>query len=139
MFLVEYVKNVLKTIYEKEDIDIECCGDLEAKFVIKIKPLSFIMMIDNIVGNAIKAHAHHMSIVIGKNTASYEISFVDDGDGIAESVTDLDKLFDFGVTTTKGSGLGLYYARKLITDMKGDISIVPNESKGVSIKLNWKI
>ena len=139
VFLVEYVKNVLKTIYEKEDIDIECCGDLEAKFVIKIKPLSFIMMIDNIVGNAIKAHAHHMSIVIGKNTASYEISFVDDGDGIAESVTDLDKLFDFGVTTTKGSGLGLYYARKLITDMKGDISIVPNESKGVSIKLNWKI
>jgi len=139
VFLTEYTNNILKVIYEKDDIDIKCCGNLDAEFALKIKPLSFIMMVDNIVGNAIKAKAHNMSIVIEKGEHVYNICFVDDGDGIAEGVEDLGKLFDFGVTTTKGSGLGLYYARKLMKDLKGEISIEPNKSKGVTIKLSWKI
>jgi len=86
-----------------------------SEFPIKIKPLSFIMMLDNIIGNAIKARATHLSIIIDTtDPKKYSIVFVDNGVGIDASVSNTEKLFDFGVTTTNGSGLGLYYGKKLM-------------------------
>ena len=62
----------------------------------------------------------------------------DNGNGINPAITDLDHLFDFGVTTTNGSGLGLYYARKQMNSLKGTISIKRNANKGATIILCWK-
>lgn len=137
-FIDEYVRDILSCVYDKNEILIECTGDLTSEFPIKIKPLSFIMMLDNIIGNAIKARATHLSIIIDTtDPKKYSIVFVDNGVGIDASVSNTEKLFDFGVTTTNGSGLGLYYAKKLMKELKGSIAIVPNEDKGVSVKLNW--
>lgn len=137
-FICEYAKNVLDTIYGK-DITIQCSGDIFSTYSLKIKPLSFIMMIDNIVGNAIKASSKMLEIIIDDSGPSeYLVIFKDDGDGIDDSVTDIGRLFDFGVTTTNGSGLGLYYAKKQMKDLKGSIEIVPNNNIGVSIVLRWK-
>lgn len=137
-FLGEYVRDVLSCVYDKNEIMIECTGDLTSEFLIKIKPLSFIMMLDNLIGNAIKAKATRLSIVIyASDPNKYAIVFRDNGIGINASVSDLEKLFDFGVTTTNGSGLGLYYAKKLMKELKGSITIAPNEGEGVSVKLDW--
>lgn len=137
-FLGEYVRDVLSCVYDKNEIMIECTGDLTSEFLIKIKPLSFIMMLDNLIGNAIKAKATRLSIVIcASDPNKYAIVFRDNGTGINASVSDLEKLFDFGVTTTNGSGLGLYYAKKLMKELKGSITIAPNEGEGVSVKLDW--
>lgn len=139
-FLGEYVRDVLSCVYDKNEIMIECTGDLTSEFLIKIKPLSFIMMLDNLIGNAIKAKATRLSIVIyASDPNKYAIVFRDNGIGINASVSDLEKLFDFGVTTTNGSGLGLYYAKKLMKELKGSITIAPNEGEGVSVKLDWNI
>lgn len=46
LFISEYVNDVLSCIYDKSDIDIECNVDTDSEYTIKIKPLSFIMMID---------------------------------------------------------------------------------------------
>lgn len=137
-FLNEYVRDVLSCVYDKNEILIECVGDLASEFPIKIKPLSFIMMLDNIIGNAIKANATHLSIIVcATDPNKYSIVFKDNGIGINSSISDPEKLFDFGVTTTNGSGLGLYYAKKLMKELKGSISIVSNKDEGASIKLNW--
>ncbi len=138
-FIGEYVDDVLTCIYEKNDIDIVCNVDMESSYVIKIKPLSFIMMIDNIIGNAIKANAKKLQIV-ADDTLDNEhiIKFIDDGDGISKTVNRIESLFEFGVTTTSGSGLGLFYAKKFMNDIKGDIEIIPNKDKGISILLKFK-
>ncbi len=88
--------------------------------MIKIKPLSFIMMsIDNIVGNAIKANATKLRIVADDTLREYHIiKFIDNGDGINKSIQDIESLFEFGVTTTNGSGLGLFNAKKYMNDIK---------------------
>lgn len=139
LFIEEYVKDVLACIYDKNDIDIDCSMDSASEYFIKIKPLSFIMMIDNIVGNAIKANAKKLRIVVEDNSCDYYIvKFIDDGEGIDKSVKDINSLFEFGVTTTNGSGLGLFYAKKYMNDIKGKIEILPNEDGGISVVLKFK-
>lgn len=138
-FIDEYAKNVLCCIYDSEDIVIECIGDITSEYEIKIKPLSFIMMIDNIIGNAIKAEAKHLSIMVDDSSPEYySLIFKDNGKGIDASISDISSLFEFGVTTTNGSGLGLYYAKKQMKELKGDISIKSNAGNGISVILSWK-
>ena len=139
IFLDEYVNNVLSCIYDKSDIDIACDIGRDFEYITKIKPLSFIMMIDNIVGNAIKANATELRIVVdGTSNEYYIIKFIDNGNGIDQSVHDIESLFEFGVTTTNGSGLGLFYAKKYMDDIHGKINIVPNGDKGISVVLEFK-
>lgn len=135
-FIKEYLNNVLNVAYA-EDIKFNLCGDLDSVYEIKIKPLSFVMVIENIIGNAIKANAKDMIIKIQSTETDYFVCFKDNGDGISSKITDVDHLFNFGVTTTSGSGLGLYYARKYMKDLKGSIQIKQNEGKGVSVILQW--
>ena len=138
-FLSEYVTNVLSCIYDENDIIIKCIGDLESGFSLKIKPLSFIMLVDNLIGNAIKANATMLYIVIDDSAPDmYSVIFKDNGSGISKDIPDVNRLFEFGVTTTNGSGLGLFYAKKHITELKGTISIHENEDHGVSVTLSWK-
>lgn len=137
-FICEYSKNVLDIIYGK-DIRIQCIGDITSSYSLKIKPLSFIMMIDNIVGNAIKAASKTLSIIVDDlKPSKYSIIFKDTGNGIDSSITDINSLFEFGVTTTNGSGLGLYYAKKQMRELNGSIEILPNKDAGISIVLSWK-
>ena len=137
-FVNEYANDVLSRIYE-DDIQIECVGDISSDYFAKIKPLSFIMLLDNLIGNAIKANAKKLSIIIDDSQSDkYVLEFEDNGNGINPAITDLDHLFDFGVTTTNGSGLGLYYARKQMNSLKGTISIKRNANKGATIILCWK-
>ncbi len=135
-FVNQYANNVLCRIYD-EKIDIKCVGNVSSIFKIKIKPLSFIMLLDNLIGNSIKANSSHLFITIEDSDKKYYLKFKDDGNGIDPSITNLDYLFDFGVTTTNGSGLGLYYAKKQMTYLKGNISIERNSDKGVTVILSW--
>ena len=138
-FLSEYVTNVLSCIYDEHDIVIKCIGDLDSDFTLTIKPLSFIMLVDNLVGNAIKANATILDIIIDDSAPNvYSVVFKDNGSGISKDISDVKRLFEFGVTTTNGSGLGLFYAKKHITELKGFISIRENEEQGVSVTLSWK-
>ena len=136
-FIVEYSHDVLTKIYGK-DIKIDCKGNISDSFIIKLKPLSFIMILDNIIGNAIKAHSTTLDIIIDDSLSNcFRLIFKDNGDGIDKSITDLEHLFDFGYTTTNGSGLGLYYAKKQMRLFNGSIAIIRNTDSGVSVILCW--
>lgn len=136
-FVCEYVNKVLNTIYEDE-INIECVGEIESEFIKKIKPLSFVMMLDNLVGNAIKASSRHLSIIIDDSQPNeYIIMLKDDGNGIDPTIKDKERLFEFGITTTGGSGLGLYYSKKQMKELGGSIDIQQNNDVGVTIVLKW--
>lgn len=135
-FIKEYLTNVLSVAYS-EDMNFDLCGDLDSVYNIKIKPLSFVMVIENIIGNAIKANANNMLVEVQSSESDYFVYFKDNGDGISSKFNDVDHLFNFGVTTTSGSGLGLYYARKYIKDIKGTIQLKQNQDKGASVILHW--
>ena len=96
------------------------------------------MMMDNIIGNAIKAKSKDMHIIFDDSDPSeFRIIFRDNGNGIDDAL-DIDSLFEFGVTTTNGSGLGLYYARKQMKNLDGTIGLYRNDDCGASVVLCWK-
>jgi signal transduction histidine kinase len=103
------------------DIKFQVPSDLP-EYKTRFKPLEISVLIDNLVSNSLKAEARNFKVqfeVIGDHL---KISFIDDGKGLNSSISDIEKIFEKGVTTTKGSGLGLFFVKDLIErEMNGKV------------------
>ena len=105
-------------------------------FQIKAIKLELSMIIDNLVSNAVKAHARNLNVrigIMGKNHLS--ITFTDDGRGL-ESFTDTNRLFDMGVTNTSGSGLGLYQTKQILDSLDASIKFIERD-KGACLAMEF--
>ena len=65
------------------------------------------------------------------------ILFTDNGNGLDPSIPNIERMFDFGFTTTNGAGLGLYYSKAYIEEMNGKMFGITNEKKGITIIIEW--
>lgn len=68
---------------------------------------------------------------------SYEVIFSDNGIGLSPKISDIDRIFEFGVTTTSGAGLGLYYVKQYIEQLNRAVLVKPNKIRGLSFILSW--
>ena len=50
------------------------------------------------------------------------VTVADDGVGWPQTFDPVDRAFEKGVTTTDGSGLGLYHVKQVVEGMGGEIS-----------------
>lgn len=130
-FIREYLLNIVKSI-RSEDIEIIVDQKFSEKFICKFKPIELTIIIDNLVSNSIRAKFKEDDVIpefttnFTKKDNSLVVSFRDNGVGISDDI--IDKIFDFGFTTTSGSGLGLYHILNIV-----------NDSRNLSIKVNNKI
>jgi signal transduction histidine kinase len=119
LFMKEHLLNVSANIYKKE-IRVHFASDVKGKFVCEFRPIEITILLDNLISNSIKNKAKNFTAdIISLTPEILKISFSDDGRGVPSSVRD--SLFEEGVTTTSGSGLGLYHVKEIITEMKGNI------------------
>jgi signal transduction histidine kinase len=135
-FIQQYISNIYKIVSNNQiSIHVE---DTMNEFIINFKPMEMTIIIDNILNNARKAKAHNLDIKFVFENNQLQIEFIDDGDGLSQSISNADMIFDRGFTTTKGSGLGLYHIKQIVTSMHGRIEAVKNKTKGISllIRLN---
>lgn len=129
-FIQQYVENISKPLLEDIKIDFK---NLTTKgFFTRFKPIEIPIIIDNLISNSRKAHAKSLDIV-AYDTEDNElvITFRDDGLGIDKRVTNAAEIFDMGVTTTSGSGLGLFHVKQVLKELKGDISVNSALPKGL--------
>ena len=94
----------------------------EKKFERRFRPIEIGIVIDNLVSNAAKARATRIAffVAVGKGPKpELVITVADDGTGWPGSVDPLGEAFNKGVTTTDGSGLGLYHVRQVIEGLGG--------------------
>jgi len=106
-------------------------------FEIPLKRIELSILIDNLVSNANKADATKIDITISRlSENSLQVSFVNDGLGLSSDV-DTKSIFDFGITTTNGSGLGLYHAKEFMDSIGSDIEIKNNKKKGIEVKMEF--
>ena len=140
-FVNEYIENVYKEYRHLQinnktlQIEISTPNDLE--FIMKFRPLEIIIIIDNLLNNSIKAGARNVTIN-WKSTQNNTLEMVyhDDGYGISDEI--VEHVFDFGFTTTNGSGLGLYHIDQIIKKMGGYIKINNKIQQGVEFILGVK-
>lgn len=119
-FIVEYFENIYKYLYN--DLVVEFINS-KIDYVTHYKPIEITVVLDNLVSNSRKKKATKIEIEFSKDEIFFNIVFRDYGKLLDPSITDWKAIFEEGVTTTNGSGLGLAHVNKIITDMKGSISI----------------
>lgn len=86
---------------------------------------SVVQMLNNIILNAVKAFDHHnykvkkIKLVVELKENAFFLKIYDNADKV--TLQQPDSMFDYGVSTTGGSGIGLFHAKYLCNLYKGDI------------------
>ncbi|WDF45993.1 sensor histidine kinase [Chryseobacterium sp. KACC 21268] len=134
-FIEQYLINVVKP-FMSNIIEFEIsAGELSA-FNTTFKPIEMTIILDNLINNSKKAVTARLGekengykpkievLLINKNVDQFQINVRDNGIGIKSE--NYKRIFDYGFTTTNGSGLGLTHIQELLE--KIDASILLNEN-----------
>lgn len=136
-FLEQYL-DLYNVMFEDNDIIFSIQSSIES-FWKRISILDISLVIDDLISNSYKAKAKNVKVFISENENSDLILiFSDDGEGLSEKfVKNNDVIFDLGITTTDGSGIGLNYVRNTLTKMQGKIKFIGNNRflKGASFEI----
>ncbi len=135
-YFEQYLNHVTKD-FAASSLRLSINNNVSEPFEIKAKRIELSILIDNIISNADKADAPSLCVsidLISKNILV--ISFVDDGNGLDDSIN-IDDVFDLGITSTSGSGLGLYHVKQIIDSMDSEVQFIPGDKKGVEIRMTF--
>tara|TARA_R110002050_G_scaffold291601_2_gene446207 strand:- start:429 stop:2672 length:2244 start_codon:yes stop_codon:yes gene_type:complete len=131
-YLSEYISNILPSLNNKS-LEIVFENNVEKEVVKKFKPIEINILIDNLVVNSRKAKSSKLWISLSENNGRLIFEFKDNGMGI--NPKDIKCIFDFGYTTTDGSGLGLYHVKQIVNNFNGKIDVQNNPDNGVTFKI----
>lgn len=127
MDIIEFIQDYIENIYANKeplintkDLRIYFINNRNIKLQKIFRPLEVTMMIDNFVNNSIKAESTKLEFNVKKRDGILSIDVIDNGNGISSDY--VDKIFDFGFTTTNGSGIGLYHIHDIVSQLDGEIS-----------------
>ena len=112
-YISQYVTGVLPEFYD--DCQLSCHTNGCHK-VMTFKPLEISLLVDNLISNAIKAHASSFDITFQNLPNFIRMTVSDNGNGIDKQISDPQSVFEKGVTTTNGSGLGLFNVSSFVED-----------------------
>ena len=131
-YIKQYINDVAKD-FLSGPLTISVESD-DKGFQQRFKPIDISVVIDNLITNARKARATSIKFEISHPTKStIHVKVSDDGKGFDSNITDLERLFEKGFTTTDGSGLGLYHVRQVLGEMNGTIEpMTPGGRNGAS-------
>ena len=122
--LAIYIRDYIMTIsslWAPRDVTVQVEADgkqLERPF----RPIEIGIVIDNLVSNSVKARASRVVFFIEvskKPKPQLAVTVADDGLGWPQSLDPLERIFEKGVTTTDGSGLGLYHVKQVVESLGG--------------------
>lgn len=135
-YIEEYV-NLHNEINELTALDITIEKNIE-EFIFLFSKINISLIIDDLISNAKKANASEAIIVFSSGPKkSLKMIFSDAGDGVSDKMED--SMFEIGITSTIGSGVGLFSTRKLMKEMGGDIKFLGNGKilKGAAFELTF--
>lgn len=120
-YIEQYVSGVLPDFYDECTLS---CTTNACHKKLKFNPLEVSLLIDNLVGNSIKAGAKRFHVLFEQYNGFIIMNVMDDGRGLNEDITDASIIFEKGYTTTNGSGLGLYNIACYVREtLKGSIRV----------------
>lgn len=134
LFSQQYLTSVAR---EFNEIEVEWIAD-GTKWPTKFKPIEMTIVIDNLVNNAKKACASKITFKSTNNEKNrLLIEVYDDGKGFPKHLSEVERIFERGVSTTDGSGLGLYHVKQIINEMGGSIDVDSSFEEGAKFKIRF--
>jgi signal transduction histidine kinase len=125
-FIEQYITNVAND-FVATNLHVNVTNKIRESFELKVSRIEMSILIDNIISNADKADAKQVNVTISKvGNNTLKISFIDNGKGLSKKLDDPESMFEMGVTTTTGSGLGLYHTREIVEKIGGKITAIPH-------------
>jgi nitrogen fixation/metabolism regulation signal transduction histidine kinase len=129
------LEDIYKILYN--DIDIEFKSN-NLSLIKTFEPIELCTAIDNILNNSRKKKATKIIFTFFKNNDKIYLSIKDIGKPLDTSISDYKMIFEEGVTTTKGSGLGLSHVKRIIEEnMKGEIIYNPDYKDGFELIITF--
>lgn len=128
-YISQYI-DIYSEIYEKTDLEFEVVNK-KAELTKKVSLLDISVILDDLISNSEKANAKKVLIEMSNpNKNSLKLIFSDDGKGVQKKFLDNpEQIFELGVTTTDGSGIGLNSVRTALKAMGGSIKFIGNGEK----------
>jgi signal transduction histidine kinase len=128
MYIEDYVKQVAPMLAETGiKISIVNSG---AKLVRTFKPIEISIMIDNFVSNAGRAEADKITFTLSQiSKKEIQMQVTDNGNGFDGDITELNRVFEKGFSTSIGSGLGLYHVQQIVESLDGAVTAIRNGSQ----------
>lgn len=138
LFIKQYIENVYSQAKEVllADSGLKILVEKDPNFSLTclMRPLEYAIIIDNLMNNSIKANAKKITIkIIPIDKTGIELIVIDDGKGIPQE--SVKKIFNFGFTTTSGSGIGLYHVKQIVEKLGGEIFVTEGLKKGAEFKI----
>lgn len=123
-YIEEYV-SLHQEINELSGIEIQIEKEL-AEFIFLFSKINISIILDDLISNAKKANATKAKISFSSGPKnSLQMIFSDNGKGVNEEIES--SMFDIGITSTIGSGVGLFTVRKLMKEMGGNVKFIGND------------
>lgn len=138
-FIVQYIEEVC-SIYAGDGLDLSVNSSASG-FVTRFKPIEVSMVIDNLVDNSRKAGATNIWFELTQaSEKELEITMTDNGRGLDKTITEPNRIFEKGFSTTTGSGLGLYHVKFILDEMGGGIKVGQVDQNGhTGLKFNIRL
>lgn len=123
--VVLYIKEYMEKIRSaNEDLDFRFSGD-GSSFFTSFSPLEILIVLDNFIHNSDKAKATVMNINFQVIKKQLHIYIADNGKGVEDKIAKY--IFNRGITSTDGAGIGLSHIKEIIESMGGSIRFVGND------------
>ncbi len=133
---VDIIKDVVN-LYSEEEVDIQFVNELYEAFVESDKTQLRRAFI-NLIRNSIQAGASKITISLKAEANLYDVTVVDNGNGIPEQFKE--KIFEGNFTTKKhGMGIGLKLTKRFMENAGGNIYLVRSGEYGTTFKLEIPI
>ena len=136
--LIQFIEQYLKSFTNIQDaygLNISVSNPKKVELPLHFRPAEMTILVDNLLANAGKARAKKIDIQVEAKGSVVKISFVDDGIGLTEKYSPKD-LFENGVTTTSGTGIGLHHVQQIVEELGGRVSI-RNGRTGAIVELEF--
>ncbi|MCX6582547.1 MAG: ATP-binding protein [Candidatus Aminicenantes bacterium] len=126
-YILQYLKNVSVKLYE-DRLKINVETEIYGSFFQDFNALDITMLFDNLFDNSMKAAARLVTVQIISYSSELVIKIRDDGRGVPPG--DVRKIFDFGFSTTHGTGVGLFHVRQILGKLGGEIKLNRDYTRG---------
>ena len=122
VYIRDYITTI-STLWAPSGLSVHVQPD-GRRFQRTFRPIEVGIVIDNLVTNAAKARARNILFIlrVGKGPKPHlSITVADDGISWHTSFAPLERAFEKGVTTTDGSGLGLFHVKQVVEGRLGGL------------------